>query len=374
VWTIRESYTNKYDNHERKSYLFPENGFRDAFLDLDFGQVGIGKLSARIGNQQIVWGESDLFRSIDVINPLRVDQNQGAGEKFDEFRSPIPALKFNYNIGNVGSWFSNVYIEPFFTPGFRSPQSDLILNGLGFRSPIHIKGCLDDNNNLVPYSSTDCSFRRSDGSRVFVPWDPSWIGRRRTQHPWAFIAREPNPRSGSPDFSNTVPTESPDVVGARQTYIPELYGGKCKGALNGMWLPCTMAGGFRIFGTSIGGFDFSLNYANIPQGVQGTFNFSDIGNAKVYGDPDVAQRLGLGTPVGTFEEGLRRCLDPKGRGNHARNDPATQGHGQVVSTILAGADLAGYNNPARFGPRGALLPNGEPKPGKHGAVRDPITN
>ena len=130
VWTIRDAYKKRYDSHERQSYLFPENGFRDAFLDLDFGQVGVGKLSARIGKQQIVWGESDLFRSIDVINPLRIDQNQGAGEKFDEFRSPIWALKSNYSIGNVGSWFSNVYIEPFYSPGFRTPLSNLINDGI----------------------------------------------------------------------------------------------------------------------------------------------------------------------------------------------------------------------------------------------------
>jgi len=110
VYSIREHFTNLYDRHERKSLLFPENGFRDLFVDMDFGQVGLGSLSARVGNQQIVWGESDLFRSIDVINPLRIDQNQGAGEKFDEFRSPIWAAKFLYSIGNVGSWFSNVAI------------------------------------------------------------------------------------------------------------------------------------------------------------------------------------------------------------------------------------------------------------------------
>ena len=139
MWTLRKSYTKQYDSHERKSYLFPENGFRDLFVDLDFGQVGVGNLSARVGNQQIVWGESDLYRSIDVINPLRIDQNQGAGEKFDEFRSPIWALKLNYNVGNVGSWFSNVFIEPFYTPGFRGPTSDLINDGALFRAPFHLE-------------------------------------------------------------------------------------------------------------------------------------------------------------------------------------------------------------------------------------------
>ena len=371
VWTLRQSYVKRYDNHERKSYLFPENGFRDLFLDLDFGQVGIGKLSARVGNQQIVWGESDLYRSIDVINPLRIDQNQGAGEKFDEFRSPIWALKFNYNIGNVGSWFSNVYIEPFYTPGFRTPLSNLINDGTALRAPFHLKGCLDDNNNLIPYSPQACSFRRADGSRVFVPWNPSWKGRAASRHPWAFINRSPNPRGGTPDFGNS--SDSPDIANTRITYVPQAYKGNCKGALNGMWAACTTAGGFRIFGTSIGGFDFSLNYANIPQGTSATFNYNDVVGAKVYGDADTAKVLGLGAPVGTFEEGLRRCLNERGSTGNARNDPS-QGHGQIDSTTLVGADLNGYNNPARFGPNGALLPNGDAKPGKHNAVRPPLTS
>lgn len=371
VWAIRENYRKRYDKHERKSYLFPENGFRDLFLDLDFGQVGVGKLSARIGNQQIVWGESDLYRSIDVINPLRIDQNQGAGEKFDEFRSPIWALKLNYSIGNVGNWFSNVYIEPFVSPRFRGPQSDLILDGLGFRAPVHIKGCLDDNNNLVNYSAQACSFRRSDGSRVFEVWNPTWKGRAQSRHPWAFISRSGNPRGGSVDFGNS--SDSPDIANTRVTYLPNIYSGNCKGALNGAWQACTTALGFRIFGTSVGGFDFSLNYANIPQGVTGAFNYNDVVASKVYGDADVAKAQGLGTPVGTFEEGLRRCLDSKGRANHARNDPS-QASGTVTGTVLVGADLGGYNHPDRFGPKGALLPNGDTKPGRHGALRAPITN
>jgi hypothetical protein len=371
VWTIRESYTKRYDPHERKSYLFPENGFRDAFLDLDFGQVGIGKLSARIGNQQIVWGESDLYRSIDVINPLRIDQNQGAGEKFDEFRSPIWALKLNYHIGNVGSWFSNVYIEPFYTPGFRGPQSNLINDGLLFRAPFHLKGCLDDNNNLVRYSAQACSFRRTDGSRVFVPWNPSWKSRSAARHPWAFISRSQNPRGGSPDFANS--SDSPDIANTRISYVPNVYKGQCDGPLNGMWGWCQTALGFRIFGTSVSGFDLSLNYANIPVGLQGTFNFSEFAAAtsNPYGDADTSTALGFGTPKGTFEQGLRRCLNERGSQGNAINDPSQVPGSQA--TLLVGADLNGYNHPNRFGPKGALLPNGDAKPGRHGAVRLPLT-
>src|SRR5437867_8508420 len=187
VYAIREHFTNLYDRHERKSFLFPENGFRDLFADLDFGQVGPGSLSIRVGNQQIVWGESDLFRSIDVVNPLRIDQNQGAGEKFDEFRSPIWAIKGLYSIGNVGSWFSNVAIEPFWSPRYRIGNSDLILEQV-FRLPVHERGCLDSNDNLIPYDRVRCAAARaSNGQRVFVPFRPDWIGQRRNKHPWSIF-------------------------------------------------------------------------------------------------------------------------------------------------------------------------------------------
>jgi hypothetical protein len=306
-----------------------------------------------------------------VINPLRIDQNGPVGEKFDEFRSPIWALKLNYNIGNVGSWFSNVFIEPFYSPGFRGPSSDLIVEGGALRAPFHLKGCLDDNNNLVPYSPSNCSFRRADGSRVFVPWNPSWKDRSASLHPWAFFGRSQNPRAGTPDFSNADPLESPDIANARTSYVPNVYKGRCKGALNGMWAWCTTALGFRVFGTSVGGFDFSLNYANIPVGVSGTYDISDVGTAAVYGDADVAQSLGLGAPVGTFEQGLRRCLNERGSQGNVINDRSQRpGH---TATLLVGADLNGYNNPARFGRNGALLPNGDAKPGRHGAVRPPLT-
>jgi hypothetical protein len=43
----------------------------------------------RLGKQPIVWGESDLFRSIDIVNPLRIDQNGVVGEAFEDFRTPI---------------------------------------------------------------------------------------------------------------------------------------------------------------------------------------------------------------------------------------------------------------------------------------------
>jgi len=385
VYTIRDHYKNLYDNHERKSFLFPENGFRDAFLDMDFGQVGVGGLSARVGYQQIVWGESDLFRSIDVINPLRIDQNQGAGEKFDEFRSPVLALKLLYNVGNVGSWFSNVSIEPFITPRYRTGSSDLLLEG-GYRLPRHIKGCLDANNHLVDYSPEACAnLKSASGERVFVNYRPGYIGDRRVKNPWSIFWAGNNPRNASVDFACATQFCSPDVVGDRQSLWVNINKGEKRHQLNGWG---RYAGGTRITGTSIWGVDWSLNYAYIYTGETGSFDINQIYDAtgpfagkinpnRVYGDFGALPGLDgkIAPPAGDFLQGLLRCASDDGKTSKSKGhigQPGARGF-KAGATLLTGGDLYGYNSPERFGPNGALLPDGTPRPGRHNATRVPVT-
>ena len=80
VYIVRDKYDNLYYDDQTKRLAIPENDIREINLDVDFGQVFGHKLSMRLGKQQIVWSESDLFRSIDIVNPLRIDQNGFVGE------------------------------------------------------------------------------------------------------------------------------------------------------------------------------------------------------------------------------------------------------------------------------------------------------
>ncbi|MGH7963173.1 MAG: DUF1302 family protein, partial [Candidatus Binatia bacterium] len=330
IYTVRDHYENLFDGDERDTFILPENGFRDLFLDMDLGRVGPGDLSLRIGNQQIVWGESDLFRSLDIINPLRIDQNQAVGEKFDEFRTPILAFKALYAIGNIGQYFSSVAIEPFYTPRFRSGTSDLILDGV-FRAPHHVRGCLDDNNNFVRFESGRCAQARADGSRVFVPYRPPWIGNRRSKHPYSIFYRGPNARNGTPDYICLDPICSPDVFGHRATFLANLRKAGDEGSLNGM-NDTTQAAGVRILGKTWFNLDFSLNYIFLPSGPNGVFDINKILSGPggpplafrpdiFYGDPDVAMAT-FGLPPealsGNFEEGLRRCLSDGGKTSEAK--------------------------------------------------------
>jgi hypothetical protein len=395
VYSIRKHFSKLYTDEEKESFLIPENGFRDLFADLDFGDVGPGGLSARIGYQQIVWGESDLFRSIDVINPLRIDQNQGAGEKFDEFRTPLLALKFLYNIGNVGQYFSNVAIEPFLTPRYRTGSSDLILEG-GFRLSRKITGCLDKNDREVPYDPVTCArLRSSNGERVFVNKRPGWLGDRRMKHPWSIFVAGDNARNASVDYACVdAHLCSPDVPGDRQSLWVNLNKGQERHVLNGWG---RYAGGTRITGTSVWGVDWSLNYAYIYTGETGSFDINGIFDAsgpfagkinpnRVYGDRGILSGLDGKTaaPAGTFEEGLRRCVADSGRNHETKGPskansidgvPPLRGH-KAGATLLVGGDLFGYNNPARFrsnNSRGALADDGTPLPGRHQATRSDIT-
>src|SRR5713101_1664406 len=131
IYEIRDRYRKLADTQTRGNMEFPENQFREFFLDTNFGEVGPGELSMRLGRQQIVWGEADLFRSLDIINPLRVDQNSLVGERFDDYRTPLWILKFIYSMGLVGP-FSDVGIEPFYSPNWQPLLSDALV-GEGVR-------------------------------------------------------------------------------------------------------------------------------------------------------------------------------------------------------------------------------------------------
>ncbi len=375
MFSIRKHYQNIYDDEERESFIFPENGFRDLFIDLDLGQVGPGGLSIRVGNQQIVWGESDLYRSIDIINPLRIDQTQGVGEKFDEFRTPIWAVKALYNIGNVGSWFSNVSFEPFWSPRYRSGTSDLILEG-GYRLPIHLRGCLDQNNQEVAFDTVACAKNRSaSGERIFTQYRPGWLGQKeRIRHPYSFFSAGPNPVR-TPDYGCLNKRCSPDIYGDRVSAFSNLKKGSFTHVLNGAFNK-GQAGGARLQGTSIWGVDWSLVYIFLPIGETGTNDFNSMLNdpesplgTAIYGDADLVQKMYPGAPLrGTFEEGLRRCLSSGGKQHQADPGRGFDGGG----TILVGADLLGYNYPGRFranNRNGALKADGNPTAKRHNARR-----
>jgi len=334
VYVIRDHYKNLYDEEHTSNWLVPENGFRDLYVDIDHGEFGFGKLFTRWGYQQIVWGESDLFRSIDIVNPLRIDQNFGVGEKFDEFRSPSLAVKALYDIGNVGTWISGLGVEAFYTPKFRYGSRDLVLED-GWRNQFQMRGCEKDGV-YYDWSMHDCGQVGSDGTIRMLPYRPAWLGSRRSDHPWSLQITGNNARTDSADFlCETGARCAADVPGDRTSIIVNLPKGNSHHHSRGHW----HAGGARIIGSTWFNLDFSLNWLFVPF----TFaNANTVGDFSQYGDDLDGDGLIDGTaiePAGSFREGLLRCLSPSGK-QHVGGNGRTNGG---FFGGLHGTDLLGYD-------------------------------
>src|SRR4029078_12859622 len=100
-------------------FEFPEGKTpRELFFDVGFNGP-LSNLSLRVGKQQVVWGESDLFRSIDVVNPLDLRQSGFVGEDFADFRQPLWIVKGLYNLGDFGQALSGANLEMFWSPNSR---------------------------------------------------------------------------------------------------------------------------------------------------------------------------------------------------------------------------------------------------------------
>ncbi len=340
IYVIRDHYKNLYDEEHTSNWLVPENGFRDIYVDIDHGYVGPGRLSTRWGYQQVVWGESDLFRSIDIVNPLRIDQNLGVGEKFDEFRSPILALKVLYDIGNIGTWISGFGFEGYYTPRFRGGQTDLLVED-GWRIQQQIRGCEKDGI-YYDWSLHDCGTTGADGTIRMLPYRPVWLGKRRSDHPWALAATGNNARRDSADFLCLTGARcAADVPGDRVSARVNLPKGNAHHHSRGHW----HSGGFRLIGSTWFNLDFSLNYMYIPYTFANGNTVSDFSNygPDLDGDGYIDGTVGDdGTgvaPDGTFREGLLRCVSPSGKEQVAADGRTSGG----FFGRLYGTDLSGYN-------------------------------
>jgi hypothetical protein len=93
-----------------------ENTLREAYIDFTLADA---PLSFRLGRQQVIWGESDQFRLMDIINPLDTTWHLQQ-EDWDKLRIPLWLGKMIWDIGDVGP-FSNTFTELVFNPGDFQP-------------------------------------------------------------------------------------------------------------------------------------------------------------------------------------------------------------------------------------------------------------
>lgn len=87
-----------------------------------FADISVGNAWFRLGRQNIVWGEADAIRLLDIVNALDLTQHlfiEGGGEQFDHIRIPVWALRGTYRF-DFAPKFS---IDAFVIPGDFVPTS-----------------------------------------------------------------------------------------------------------------------------------------------------------------------------------------------------------------------------------------------------------
>lgn len=71
---------------------------RELYVDFDLMFDNGNILSTRLGKQQVIWGRTDLFRVLDVINPVDYSRNN-IYDELEDIRIPMWILKSDYRMG-----------------------------------------------------------------------------------------------------------------------------------------------------------------------------------------------------------------------------------------------------------------------------------
>jgi hypothetical protein len=297
VYMLRDSF--KARDYNRGDFEFPEGKTpRELFFDVGF-LGALSDLSLRIGKQQVVWGESDLFRSIDVVNPLDVRQNGFVGEDFADFREPLWIAKALYNFGDVASFWNEAGLEAFFSPNSRphTTQNSILLGETWkIHTPQSVVGGPFNRNMSLPFN------------QVRAPWELLRVGARQGDSP----AVVQNADGTLSDFMYLIKNDVPPSELDTRAFMA----------------------GVRLLGTTFGNAYFTLNYL---------FKRSDTASSSAIGSqifdptkpgtgalqPDVLGRAvtaamspdlnGNGIPDGQ-EQQIANCLRSK----------LTNGHGELI--------------------------------------------
>ena len=95
IYDIRHTYNEAFGKDQRLNRQF-EYKLREAFVDMV-----LPPFTLRLGRQQVVWGETDNFRALDVINPLDLRWHAN-WEPWEDIRIPLWMARAIYDIGKLG--------------------------------------------------------------------------------------------------------------------------------------------------------------------------------------------------------------------------------------------------------------------------------
>ncbi len=123
---VRELNKDVIDDFKKEAELW------EGYVDIDRGALFV-----RFGLQNLAWGETDVFRLLDGINPLD-NTYGGLFEDLDDRRIPIVILRTSYNFGRVGP-VSSTTLEAFWNPtGLDNTIAPLAPFGTVYATPIPV--------------------------------------------------------------------------------------------------------------------------------------------------------------------------------------------------------------------------------------------
>ena len=165
-------------NGRQRTGLKFDDTLREAYVDL---KVANAPVSFRLGRQQVIWGESDQFRLMDIWNPLDLTWHLQQ-ESWDNIRIPLWLGKGLWDIGEVGP-LSNSFLEVVYNPFDFQPNQKLDFLpepwAAPFPNPLR-QGQIQRVNStsfLTPrFNLQGTSFRHGDFQRN--PQDASEVGAR----------------------------------------------------------------------------------------------------------------------------------------------------------------------------------------------------
>ncbi len=103
-----------YMDADKRDLTSPEftdrvDAIREAYLDATLPLSNGDEVSFRIGRQQVVWGRTDLFRVLDIVNPVDFSA-QNIYEELEDARIPMGIIKMEYHAG-AGDTFEDLNFQ-----------------------------------------------------------------------------------------------------------------------------------------------------------------------------------------------------------------------------------------------------------------------
>lgn len=94
-----------YLDFDQDDLRFPEfnnrlDFIREAYIDASIPLGGDDEIGIRFGKQQVVWGRTDLFRVLDVLNPVDFSR-QNIYDELEDIRIPMWMLNAEYRLGRT---------------------------------------------------------------------------------------------------------------------------------------------------------------------------------------------------------------------------------------------------------------------------------